>query len=303
MQFISQNVALIEYDDISNNSISFPNAYDISFTLNENLISPSVSFHDNMQTVYFNNITRNDTIHAFFHNPVKGIKGKNILHISPLLMSPFFSLNHPNSIHLFSNDYQPRINDPEQNTELNNLSKEDDTFIKMFTGNHLSMERIEGNNVFYPSFIPQKTPGNFQIVIKNFNEPVQLQFLFYDQSNNLIEKINSSVIEPYIENQEDEIILSSSSSESSSSEDSSNSEMPIEYWTSTVEINQSLQDRFLRLGRVEDDNGITFNELKWKCRYSIYRESNFILWRDYSPVIIFKINEPPAAPVNVNVVL
>lgn len=290
MQFISQNVALIEYDDISNNSISFPDAYDISFTVNENLISPSVSFHDNMQTVYFNNISRNDTIHAFFHNPIKGIKGKNILQISPLLMSPFFSS------HLFSNNYQPRINNPEQNTELNNLSKEDNTFIKMFTGNHVSMERIEDNNVFYPSFIPRKTPGNFQIVIKNFNKPIQLQFLFYDQSNNLIEKINSSVIEPYIENPEDEITLSSSSSE-----DSSSSEIPIEYWTSTVEINQSLQDKFLRLGRIENDNGITFNELKWKCRYSIYREGNFILWRDYSPVIIFKINEPPAAPANVNV--
>lgn len=287
MKFISQNVALIQYNDLINNSISFPDVYDVSFTLNSNLIYPQTSFYENIQTFYFQNIKQNDVLHAFFHKQIKGIKGnKNFI------ISPSFIVNNPNSIHLFSNNYQPKLNNPSQNTELNNLSKEDNTFVKMFTSNHISMERINNNNVFYISFIPQKTTGSFQIVIKNFNEPLQLQFLFYDKSDNLIEKVNSNIIEPYIENSVENLEYSSSTS----------SETQIEYWTSILEIDQSLHDKFLQLGRIENENGIVFNELKWKCRYSIYREGSYVLWRDYSPTIIFKINEPPTSPENINLV-
>ena len=285
MQFISQNTALVQSSDLINNTFTLPEEYDVSFTVNDILIFPETTFQNNTRIVRFNNLSNDDVIHCFFHNPVKGVKNNSFPDIVHLLQ--FYN---PNSIQLFSKNYQPRTQSLTQDREIKNLSNSDDSYVSMSTANHVSFK----NDTTYPAFIPANTDiiPVFSATVDNVAQPLQMQFFFYDRNKNLIEKV-STVFQ--------DIEESSSSGEESSSS-AIEEEIVKTIWTCNLEINPTLHQKLLDKGIETNSAGQkTYYDLFWQCRYTVNIRNGVILWRNYSPMISFRINEPPTPPINLDI--
>lgn len=193
MLFISNNIAVIYLNDLINNSISLPDSFNISFTLNHKLFYP-VSHISNNNTISFtfpDNLNQNDIIIAFFSKPLKGTNGiPNYNPFKSFLSN--ISINHIN----FFNTSNKSLSQPIQSAELYNLSDYDNSIVEMYTSEHLSFKE----NTVYDSFIPQYKNPSFNIIIQNNLPPSHIQFFFYDYQSILIQSIYSNDYQQINEN-------------------------------------------------------------------------------------------------------
>lgn len=286
MQFISYNTALIEPQDLINNTLTVPAVYDVSFTINSKLVNPHTVFQNDKRVITFDNISNTDIIHCFFHIPLQGAKNKNMEYKA---YSALFALKNPNPVTpLFQNNYHPRIQDNLQNTEMDNLSISDTSFKEIYTANHISYQ----NDTIYPAYIPLNTLPVLKVIVENIYEPLWMQYVFYDSRQNIIEKVLT--IFDHLKNE-------NSSSSLSSNQDGEISENENRLWTSTFEINHTFHQILINYGKIINGTNVTYHDLYWRCRYANYAEGNVVLWRGWSPMISFRINEPPTAPTNLNI--
>lgn len=293
MKFINDNVAIIENTDLIDNVLILPDIADFSITVNQLLVFPNIQYQNNKVYVEFYNISQSDVIHIFFHKYIKGITGNKGFSLTELNA---VNINNTikSNINLVAKSYQPRLQDISQKVELDNQSSVDTTITHLYSNNYISFE----DNITYESFVSANSIPTFKVIVNTIYEPIQIQYYFYDEREKIIEKI-TTLFDHLIVNENS----SSSKSSSSSSSASSSSEIKQTVWTSTLEISKLFHSVLKEKGITTDNIGNkTYHNLYWRCRYSLNLDDGMnVMWRNWSPLIMFQINQIPTKPTGLKI--
>jgi hypothetical protein len=300
MKFINDNIAIIENTDLIDNVLILPDIADFSITVNQLLVSPDIQYQNNKVYVKFYNISQSDVIHIFFHKYIKGITGNKGFSLTELNA---VNINNAikSNINLVAKSYQPRLQDFSQKVELDNQSSIDTTITHLYSNNYISFK----DNITYESFISANSIPTFKVIVNTVYEPIQIQYYFYDERENIIEKI-TTLFDHLIVNENSSSSSSSSlssSSESSSSSASSSLAIKQTKWTSTLEISKLFHSVLKEKGITTDNIGNkTYHNLYWRCRYSLNLDNGMnVMWRNWSPLIMFQVNQIPTKPTGLKI--